>query len=161
MLQFSTRRKAPNADAAPVKQLAIELSGEHMPCSRHERHEDFAESALNRPLGAVIDLEGNSESKLWQSRAMHAFRATLHEDLGSERCHHDGVQTAVSRDQHGRSEAGRNQSLCRLRPLWRKSLTVSKPGKAERQGVERERPGRHRTAVDSHAHAVERYAASL
>src|SRR6188474_3687786 len=122
MLQFSTRRQAPNTDATPVEQLALELSREHMHRSRHERHENLAESALSRALGAVVDLEGNPESKLWQSRAMHALRATLHEDLGSERCHHDGVQTAISRDQHGRSEAGRDQSLYRLRPLWRKSL---------------------------------------
>jgi hypothetical protein len=129
--------------------------------SRHERHENLAESALSRALGAVVDLEGNPESKLWQSRAMHALRATLHEDLGSECCHHDGVQTAISRNQHGRSEAGGHEPSHRACQFRCKSLTVAKPGKTARQGAERDRPSRNRTAVDSHAPAVERCAASI
>ncbi len=116
---------------------------------------------LRAALGAVIDLERDTKSKLGQRGAVNALGAAFRERRRGEIAEHDRIEPALTRDQMRRGEAGLHEPSACAPPLRRQPVTGAEPCKATRQRPERECKSGDRATVDTSQAGVQRDSTSL
>src|SRR5215475_9475479 len=114
---------------------------------RDERRHDH----LTGARAAVIAFDRDAETAVRQRAQIDALGADLHKCTRAEPLHYFRAKAAGAGDMPRMCRAGGAQPRSRLGALGRKPVARAKARKAEREMLERHRPGRHRAAVDAAA----------
>src|SRR5262245_34784114 len=112
---------------------------------RDQRRHDH----LTGARAAVVTFDRDAEAALRQRTAIDALSTDFHKRTRAEPLHHIRAEAPAAGDVPRMRRTGGAQPLCRLGTLGRKPMAGAEARKAEREMLERNRPGWHRATVDA------------
>src|SRR5262249_45695177 len=143
--QLADRDAVPVAQGRPHEMIKRSTFGlaQHAKTNDQHPHHDLG---CTRPT--VVALHRDAETALRQRAQVDTLGANVDEGTRAEPLHDLSTKTAGAGDVPGMRRAGDPQPRRRLGALGPKAIARAEPRKAEREMLERHRPGRHRATVD-------------